>query len=192
MRNHPQVKIHPTADVAPSVEIGPGTVIWRQCHIRQNARIGRNCILGKGVYVDVGVTIGDNVKLQNGAMLFHGATIEGGVFVGPGAIITNDARPRAINPDGTLKGEADWVVGPVKICYGASIGAGAVILPNITVGQFALVGAGAVVTRHVPDHALVVGNPARQVGRVCRCAAKLEPDASGVFVCLACGESYQL
>lgn len=185
------VRIHPTADVSDSAEIGPGTRIWNQAQVREDARIGQRCILGKDAYIDFGVTIGDDVKIQNGALVYHGATVEDGVFIGPGAILTNDRRPRAINPDGTLKRDSDWTVGAVRLRYGSSIGAGAVILTDVTIGRFALVGAGAVVTRDVPDHALVAGNPARQLGWVCRCAARLH--ASGArWRCPSCGEELDL
>ena len=118
--------------------------------------------------------IGDNVKIQNSALIYHGATLEDGVFIGPQVCLTNDRRPRAITSDGRLKGNDDWEVGPILIKYGASIGAGSLILPNVTVGRFALVGTGAVVTRDVPDHALVVGVPARVVGYVCHCGRTME------------------
>jgi len=191
MTQRSKVRIHPTAEVADSAQIGPGTSIWNQCQVRENAVIGRNCILGKDTYVDFGVRIGDNVKIQNGALLYHGVTIEFGVFVGPGVIFTNDKKPRAVNPDGSLKADADWQVGPITIAYGASIGAGAIVLPDVIVGRFALVGAGAVVTKNVPDHALVLGNPARQIGYVCKCAAKLEKQDDRTHVCLDCGEHYR-
>lgn len=184
------VIIHPTASVSNETEIGEGTRVWNQAQIRENTRIGKNCIIGKDVYIDFDVEIGDNVKIQNGALLYHGVILESGVFVGPGVIFTNDKRPRAINPDGSLKGNDDWEVGQSRICYGSSIGAGAVILPNVTIGSFALVAAGAVVTRDVPDHALVVGNPARQVGYVCKCAARLVDDGNGNFHCSSCQEQY--
>jgi len=186
-----KVRIHPTAEVHPSVEIGAGTSIWNQCQVRENAVIGANCILGKDSYVDFGVRLGDNVKIQNGALVYHGTTLESGVFVGPGAIFTNDKLPRAINPDGSLKSDDDWVVGEITVRYGASIGAGAVILPGVTVGRFALVGAGAVVTKNVPDHGLVLGNPARLAGYACKCATKLVEKESGVYECPNCGERYQ-
>ncbi len=184
-------RIHPTAEVHPSAQIGDGTSIWNQCHVRENTVIGANCILGKDSYVDFGVHIGDNVKIQNGALVYHGTTLEDGVFVGPGAIFTNDKLPRAINPDGTLKSDDDWVVGETTVQVGASIGAGAVILPGITVGRFALVGAGAVVTKNVPEHGLVLGNPARLAGYVCTCAMKLVKKDSGTYACPTCGEQYQ-
>lgn len=183
--------IHPTANVSKDTSIGSGTRIWNQAQIRENVYIGRNCIIGKDVYIDFDVVIGDNVKIQNGALVYHGIKIESGVFVGPGVIFTNDKMPRAINPDGTLKGNDDWEVGETRVCYGASIGAGSVILPSVMIGSFALVGAGAVVTRDVPAHALVVGNPARQVGYVCKCATKLLDGGSGNFHCPACQEHYE-
>jgi len=184
------VKIHHTAEVSDLAQIGEGVRIWNHCQVREDARIGSGTILGKDSYVDFGVQIGENVKIQNGAYIYHGTTIESGVFVGPGVIFTNDKRPRAINPDGSLKGNDDWDVGKILIRYGASIGAGTVILPGITIGRFALIGAGAVVTRDVPDHALVIGNPARQVGYVCKCATKLSAEGTSQYICPACGDRY--
>ncbi len=165
--------IHPSADVSPNAVIGEGTNIWHQAQVRENAQIGRNCIVGKGAYVDSGVVIGDNVKIQNGAFIYHGVTVEDGVFIGPRACFTNDMFPRAITPEGALKTDADWEVSPTLVRYGASIGAGAVVLPDLIIGRFALVGAGAVVTRSVPDHGLVVGNPARLIGFACRCGQRM-------------------
>jgi UDP-2-acetamido-3-amino-2,3-dideoxy-glucuronate N-acetyltransferase len=185
------VLIHPSAQVSDGARIGSGTRIWNNCQIRENATIGRDCILGKDVYVDFGVEIGDKVKIQNGAYVYHGTTIESGVFIGPGVIFTNDKIPRSINPQETIKGNDDWQVGTIHISYGASIGAGAVILPNVTVGRFALVGAGAIVTANVPEHTMVVGNPARFVGYVCRCGIKLVPDELGIYHCYACDEVFR-
>lgn len=188
---HPSsVKIHPTASVSDRANIGAGTMIWNQCQVREDAHIGEGCIIGKDVYIDFSVEIGDNVKIQNGVLVYHGVTVESGVFLGPGVIFTNDKLPRAINPDGSLKGNDDWTVGKTRVCYGASIGAGSVILPDVTIGRFALVGAGAVVTRDVPDHGLVVGNPARLIGYVCKCAEKLQAAPDGGMVCPACGEIF--
>lgn len=184
------VRIHPSAEVSPLANIATGTSIWNNAQIRENVSIGSRSIIGKDVYIDFGVQIGDNVKIQNGAYIFHGATIESGVFIGPGAIFTNDKRPRAINPDGSLKSNDDWEVGPIRVCYGASIGAGAVILPNVTIGQFALVGAGAVVTRDVANQSLVAGNPARLVGYVCKCATKLTRTNADEYFCPACNLYY--
>ena len=170
--------IHPTAEVSPAAEIGEGTRVWHGVQIRERARLGRGCIVAKNVYIDFEVSIGDNVKIQNNASLYHGLTIEDGVFVGPHAIFTNDMVPRAVNPDGTLKGASDWQVGETRVRRGASIGAGAIIVTGVTVGRWALCGAGAVVTRDVPDHAVVVGSPARIIGYVSaggvRCATQEE------------------
>jgi acetyltransferase-like isoleucine patch superfamily enzyme len=183
--------IHPTASVSDAVSIGDGTRIWNQAQVRENVSIGSDCIIGKDVYIDFSVQIGDRVKIQNGALVYHGTTIETGVFIGPGVIFTNDRKPRAINPDGTLKGNDDWEVGEIRVCYGASVGAGAVILPGVMIGTFSLVGAGAVVTRDVPAYGLVVGNPARHVGYVCKCATKLIDDGNGHYHCPACSEQYE-
>ncbi len=190
MSEQQHVRIHSTAEVDSSVIIGDKTSIWNHCQVRENVQIGRNCILGKDVYVDFGVKIGDNVKIQNGALLYHGLSIESGVFVGPGAIFTNDKQPRAINPNGSLKMDADWEVGKTVVYYGASIGAGAIILPGLAIGEFAMVGAGAVVTRDVPAQGLVLGNPARLVGYVCKCAARLEKIDADEYYCKNCSTNY--
>lgn len=169
------VVIHPTAEVSPHAKLGTGTRIWHLVQVREGVSIGENCIVGKDVYIDFDVSIGDNVKIQNSALVYHGVTIEDGVFIGPQVCLTNDRHPRAITHDGKLKGNDDWEVGPILVKQGASLGARSVILPNVTIGRFALVGAGAVVTRDVPDYGLVVGNPARLTGYVCHCARKMEP-----------------
>lgn len=166
--------VHPTAEVSDEAVIGQGTRIWHQVQVRQGARIGSECIIGKGVYVDFDVVIGDRCKLQNGVYVYHGATLEDGVFLGPGVMLLNDKHPRAINPDGTLKTDADWQVSPTRIGQGAGIGGGAIILPGVAVGKWAIIGSGAVVTRHVPDYGLAYGNPARLVGFVCPCGQRLE------------------
>jgi acetyltransferase-like isoleucine patch superfamily enzyme len=189
-----QVQIHPTAEVSSEAQIGEGTKIWHQAQIREGAHIGRLCIIGKGVYIDFDVSIGDRVKIQNGASIYHGVTIEDGVFIGPHVCLVNDKLPRAITPEGQLKGDADWSVGRTLIQYGASIGAGAIILPGVTVGRWALVGSGAVVTKDVIAHGLVVGNPARQVGFVCACGHRLDEISitgeSRQFSCPSCGREY--
>jgi UDP-2-acetamido-3-amino-2,3-dideoxy-glucuronate N-acetyltransferase len=190
--------IHPTADVSPKAIIGQGTRIWHQAQVREDAHIGANCIIGKGVYVDFGVSIGANSKLQNGVCVYHGATIEEGVFLGPGVILTNDRLPRATNPDGSLKSDADWQVSPILIKRGASLGAGVIVLPGVTIGQFAMIGAGTVVTRDVPPHGLVFGNPGRLHGFTCRCGQTLaksgpqsKKDKPDVWLCPTCGNRYQ-
>jgi acetyltransferase-like isoleucine patch superfamily enzyme len=143
--------------------------------VRERVSIGAGCILGKGVYVDPDVVIGDNCKLENGVNVFRPAVLEDGVFLGPGVIVTNDRLPRAVNPDGSRKSADDWQALGVVIGQGAAVGAGSVLLPGVRIGRWAMVGAGAVVRHDVPPHALVVGNPARVVGRVCACGTRLEP-----------------
>ena len=184
--------IHPTAEVSLQADIGPGTRIWHQAQVRERARLGANCIVGKGAYVDFDVSIGSNVKLQNGVFVYHGVTVEDGVFLGPGVILTNDKLPRAINPDGTLKSDADWEVSPTLNKRGASIGARAVVLPGVTIGEFSLVGAGSVVTRDVPDHGLVYGNPAHLHGYVCKGGRPVSPADGDAWYCAACDEHYNL
>jgi UDP-2-acetamido-3-amino-2,3-dideoxy-glucuronate N-acetyltransferase len=181
--------IHPTAEVSPQAIIGPGTRIWHQAQVRERASLGAGCIVGKGAYIDFDVSIGSNCKIQNGVFVYHGVTLQDGVFLGPGVILTNDRLPRAINPDGTQKSDADWEVGPILIKHGASIGARAVILPGVTVGRFALVGAGSVVTHDVPDQGLVFGNPARLQGYVCACGMRLVR-AGDSWRCPACNKHY--
>jgi UDP-2-acetamido-3-amino-2,3-dideoxy-glucuronate N-acetyltransferase len=175
LRARDSVTIHPTADVSDDAEIGAGTRIWQQVQVREGAVVGSECILGKGVYVDVNVRIGDRCKLQNGVSVFHGFTLEDGVFLGPGVMLLNDKNPRAINADGSLKSDSDWMVSEAAVRRGAAIGGGAVVLPGVSIGSFAMVGAGAVVTRQVPDHGIVVGNPARLKGFACVCGQQLEP-----------------
>jgi acetyltransferase-like isoleucine patch superfamily enzyme len=167
------VFIHPTAEVHREANIGAGTKIWSYAQIREGAQIGSECIVGRNVYIDFDVSIGSRVKIQNNVSVYHGVTIEDGVFIGPHVCFTNDLLPRAITPDGNLKGTEDWVVTPIVIRYGASLGANSTIVPGVTVGSFALVGSGSVVTRDVPEQGLVYGNPARLQGYVCRCGQKL-------------------
>jgi acetyltransferase-like isoleucine patch superfamily enzyme len=183
--------IHPTAEVEAGAQVGEGTRIWHHAHVRAGAVIGANCILGYGVYVDAGVRIGDNCKLQNRASVYHGVTIEDGVFVGPHVAFTNDKHPRAVRPDGSLATDDDWTVSPVLVRSGASIGAGALILPGVTLGRWSMAGAGSVVTRDVPDHGLVTGNPARLTGYACKCGHTLRPEGEA-WRCPRCGETYKL
>jgi UDP-2-acetamido-3-amino-2,3-dideoxy-glucuronate N-acetyltransferase len=183
---------HPTADVSPGATIGEGTKIWQHCQVREGVVLGRNCILSKSVYIDSDVHIGDNVKIQNGISVYHGVTLEDGVFCGPHCVFTNDRQPRAINPDGSLKSADDWVVSETLVKTGASIGAHATIVCGTTIGRWAMIGAGAVVTRAVPDYGLVYGNPARLHGFVCACGEKLPIPAQAQsdpvkLTCAKCG-----
>lgn len=166
MSHAKQFMVHPTAELSPLATVGQGAKIWNYAQIREGAQIGPECIIGKNVYVDFDVHIGARCKIQNNSSIYHGSTLEEGVFIGPHVILTNDLYPRAITPAGNLKGTSDWIVSPIHIRYGASLGAGVIVLPGVTIGRFALVGSGAVVTRDVPDYALVAGNPARIIGWV--------------------------
>ena len=159
-------QIHSTAEVSPSAIVGAGTSVWNQTRVREGAVVGEDCIIGTGVYIDRDVVIGSSVKIENNAQLFRGVTVEDGVFIGPQTCFTNDRIPRAIDPDGYPKTDDDWTIGLILVRYGASVGARAVILPGVTIGRFAMVGAGAVVTRDVPDLGLVVGVPAELQGHV--------------------------
>lgn len=178
--------VHPSAEVDRSAVIGPGSTIWNEAQVRQNARIGAECVLGKGVYIDVGVVVGDRVKLENRVSVFKGARLESGVFVGPHSCLLNDKRPRSTLPDGTLKAEVDWEGAGVTVEEGAAVGGGCTLLPGVRIGRHAMIGAGSVVTRDVPAHSLVIGNPAREVGKVCVCGGRLEQDST----CPLCGSAY--
>ena len=158
--------IHPTAEVSDQAQIGDNTRIWHQAQVRERAHIGAECIIGKGSYVDFDVVIGDRCKLQNGVYVYHGSTLEDGVFLGPGVMLLNDKNPRAITPTGQLKSDADWEVSPIHIGLGAGIGGGAIVLPGVSIGKWAIIGSGAVVTRDIPDYGLAYGNPARLAGFV--------------------------
>ncbi|HKW58986.1 MAG TPA: acyltransferase [Candidatus Dormibacteraeota bacterium] len=186
------VFVHPTAYVSREATIGAGTRIWHQAQVREGSRIGRQCILGKGVYVDKDVSIGDFCKLQNGVFVFHGFDLEDGVFLGPGVMLLNDKHPRAINLDGSPKADADWEVSQGLIGYGAAVGGGAVILPGVNVGRMAVVGAGAVVTRNVPERGIVAGNPARLRGFACDCGRPLQTRGPSSFACAHDGRTYRI
>ena len=192
MAPSPPALVHTTALVSPDANLGKGTKVWQFSQVREGASIGRNCILGNYVYIDQGVSIGDNCKIQNGVSIYHGVTLEDGVFCGPYCVFTNDLRPRAVEPDGSPQGADDWVLVETRLRQGASIGANATIVCGHTIGAWAMVAAGAVVTRDVPDHALVMGNPARLRGFVCRRGHRMQAGASAGkqvnYACARCGE----
>ena len=181
--------IEPSADVDGAARLGARTRVWHLAQIRENAVIGADCNIGRGAYIGPGVQLGDACKIQNHALVYEPARLSDGVFIGPAAVLTNDEFPRAINPDLTLKGAADWQQVGVTIGTGASIGARAVCVAPVTVGAWALVAAGAVVTRDVPAYALVVGVPARQIGWVGRAGRPLVREGDG-WVCSETGERY--
>lgn len=182
--------VHVTADVDETADLGPGTTVWHLAQIRENARLGRGCIVGRGAYVGPGVDIGDHVKLQNYALVYEPARLEDEVFIGPAVVLTNDLFPRSTDASGKLKRPADWEALGVVVRRGASVGARAVVLPGVVVGSWALVAAAAVVTRDVPDFALVAGVPARRIGWVGRAGVKLVADGAGRWCCPQTGEQY--
>ncbi len=161
-----QQKIHPTAVIDQGAVIGSGTRIWHFCHVMPQAVIGENCNLGQNVFVDNNVNIGSNVKIQNNVSVYNGVVLEADVFVGPSVVFTNVINPRSFI-------ERKHAFRPTLVKKGVSIGANATILCGITIGEYAMIGAGAVVTRNVEAFALVTGNPGRQVGRVNKSGEKI-------------------
>lgn len=170
--------IHPTAEVSEQAKIGDGTKIWNLAQVRENSEIGKECIISKNVYIDTKVILGNRVKIQNNVNVYHGVIIEDDVFLGPSMTFTNDFYPRAFN--------ADWKISKTHVGKGASIGANATIVCGNNIGEYAMIGSGSVVTKNVLSHALVVGNPARQIGWVCKCGHKLNSN----YICPSCGCSY--
>lgn len=158
--------VHPSAAVDPRAAIGEGSRLWINVQVRENASIGRDCIVSKDVYIDCNVVIGDRCKVQNSVSIYHGVTIGDDVFIGPNAAFTNDKVPRAFN--------ADWTITPTRVENGASIGANATIVCGVTIGEYAMVAAGSVVTKDIPPFTLVRGNPARAVARIDRDGHKIE------------------
>jgi UDP-2-acetamido-3-amino-2,3-dideoxy-glucuronate N-acetyltransferase len=187
--------VHPTAEVSAEARLGAGCRVWRQAHIREGAVIGDGCIIGAGVYVGAGVRLGTNCKIQNEALLYEGLELGDGVFVGPQVCFTNDRLPRAINPDGSLKSAEDWELGRTTVAEGAAIGACSVVVTGLTIGRWALVGAGSVVTKDVPDFALVFGQPARIRGWVDQHGHRVQVRATAdgfVGACDTCGGNVPL
>ena len=158
--------IHSSALAETPELIADSVQVWQYAHIRAGAVLGAGTVIGRGVYIGPGVSIGKNCKIQNHALVYNPTSIADGVFIGPGAIFSNDKFPRAINPDLSKKDSTDWVEVGVIVATGASIGAGAICVAPVQIGKWAIVAAGAVVTKDVPDYALVAGCPARQIGWV--------------------------
>ncbi|AZK94040.1 MULTISPECIES: acyltransferase [Streptomyces] len=186
-------RVQPTAQVAETAEIGAGSSVWELAQIREDARLGEGCVIGRGAYVGTGVRMGDNCKLQNYSLVYEPAELGNGVFIGPAVVLTNDHYPRSVDPDFQQKRGGDWEAVGVKIADGASVGARAVCVAPLTIGRWAMVAAGAVVTKDVPDFALVVGVPARQIGWVGHEGVKLteRADEPGVWECPKSGRLYR-
>lgn len=173
--------IKPSADVASSAQVAPSARVWHLAQVRENARIGEETIIGRGAYIGEGVRVGARCKIQNYALVYEPAHLEDGVFVGPAAVLTNDTFPRAVNPDGTSKSAHDWEPVGVTLKRGSSVGARAVCVAPVTIGEWATVAAGSVVTRDVPAYALVAGVPARRIKWVGRSGFPLEETGPTTF-----------
>lgn len=186
--------IHKTAIVSKNVKIGKNVFIWMFTLIREGVEIGNNCIIGSNVYLDHNVKIGSNVKIQNNALIYFGTTIGNRVFIGPAVCFANDKYPRSTTMSGDLRTINDWKVGKIQVEEGASIGAGSIVVPGVIIGAYSMVGAGSVITSSVPEHALVVGNPGRIIGFVCKNGHKLEKtgkkQANSKYFCKICKDEY--
>jgi UDP-3-O-[3-hydroxymyristoyl] glucosamine N-acyltransferase len=182
--------VQESADVSPEAVLGDGTSVWHLAQVREGAVLGENCIVGRGAYVGTGVRMGDNCKLQNYALVYEPAVLGDGVFVGPAVVFTNDHFPRSVDPDGKLKRGDDWEAVGVTVEDGASIGARAVCIAPVTIGRWAMVAAGSVVTKDVPPFALVAGVPARRIRWVGRAGVPLEPAGDRTWVCPKTGQTY--
>jgi acetyltransferase-like isoleucine patch superfamily enzyme len=172
--------------------LGEGVRIWHHAQVREEAELGPNVVVGKGAYIGPKVSIGRNSKIQNSALIYEPARIGEGVFIGPGAILTNDRHPRAVNADLSQKSTADWELVGVFVSEGASVGAGAVVVAPVKVGEWAMIAAGSVVVRDVPAHALMVGNPARQIGWVGKYGVRLAEESNHNFLCPVSSTRYRL
>ena len=177
--------IHPTAVIDPDCQIGDGTKIWHFSHLMSHCKIGKNCNLGQNVFVAEGVTIGDHVKVQNNVSIYAGVEVEDDVFLGPSMVFTNVLNPRSF-----IERKSEFKKTLVR--KGATIGANATIVCGNSIGRYALVGAGAVITKPVPDYALMVGNPAVQIGWVSEYGHTLTFDEQGRAVCPESGQQYRL
>jgi UDP-2-acetamido-3-amino-2,3-dideoxy-glucuronate N-acetyltransferase len=180
-----------SADVDADSTVGQGSSVWHLAQVRSGAQVGQDCVIGRGAYIDLDVQVGDRVKIQNYALVYAPARLEDDVFIGPAAVLTNDQHPRSSDLGGNVKRAGDWHAEGVVVRAGASVGANATVLPGVTIGRCALVAAGAVVTRDVPDFALVVGVPARQTGWVGRAGVPLVEE-SGRYLCPQTGRGYVL
>jgi UDP-2-acetamido-3-amino-2,3-dideoxy-glucuronate N-acetyltransferase len=186
------LKVAPSANIESDVEFGDDVTVWGNSHLRSKSRIGDECIIGENVYVGSNVSIGKRCKIQNNAQIYEGSKIEDGVFVGPSVLMTNDHNPRAINEDSTIKKSTDWDLVGVTIKSGASIGAGAILIAPIIIGNWSMVAAGAVVTKSVPNFALVAGVPAKQIGWVGKKGKKLIELSEGKYLCPDSTQHYAL
>jgi acetyltransferase-like isoleucine patch superfamily enzyme len=175
--------VHASAHVEDGAEIGAGTKVWHGAQIRTRARLGARCIIGKGVFIDFDVVIGPDCKLQNYACVYHGVKLGRGVFVGPHVVFTNDMYPRSTDSRFGMLQDGDWSVGSTCVGDGAAIGANSTVLPNVAIGKWAMVAAGAVVTKDVEPYSLVMGSPARHAGWVCCCGRRVDSPR-----CVRCGE----
>ena len=188
----PASRIVDTADVSPDATIGDGSSVWHLAQVREGAVLGKGCVVGRGAYIGTGVELGDHCKIQNYALVYEPARLGHGVFIGPAAVLTNDTFPRAVNPDGSLKSASDWEAVGVTIGDGASIGARAVCIAPVRIGEWATVAAGAVVTKDVPAFALVAGVPARRIAWVGHSGHPLDATGTpGQWRCPVTGTAYR-
>ncbi|MCC7519742.1 MAG: N-acetyltransferase [Verrucomicrobiae bacterium] len=179
-----KVFIHSSAEVSPHAAIGEGTKIWNQVQVREGSRIGKNCVISKDVYIDTGVVIGDGVKVQNGVSIYKGVTLEDEVFVGPHCTFTNDFRPRAFTKD--------WEVVPTLLRHGCSVGANATVMCGVTLGEYCMIAAGAVITVDTLPYGLYIGNPARLKGFVSRNGFEMTSvEAEADYLVFKCAKTHE-